>query len=147
MTRRRLRLPELVALLAVTAPVLADQPGSASSTPSVGDSARQLGQSVKRSSAELGQRVANDAHVAGQKLSAGMTQAGQSMHRWWDGVRSPGAHPPAGSPSTNVPQSASLQSTSSFGAPTDLGSPTGLGGPTGSAKSQSSTKATGQSWP
>jgi len=147
MTRRRLRLPELVALLAVTTPVLAGQPdsptstasgaasGTASGTPSVGDSARQLGASVKRSSAELGQHVANGAREAGQKLSAGMQQAGQSLHRWWDGARGSDAHSQAGAPQTSLPQSASLQSNAS------------LGSPTASAKSQGSNSATGQSWP
>ena len=81
MTRRRLRLPELIALLAAAAPVVATQPDPAASTPSVADSARQLGASVKHSSAELSHRMATGAREAGEKLSAGMQQAGQSMHR------------------------------------------------------------------
>ena len=150
MTRRRLRLPELMALVTVTAPVLAAQPDSATSTPSVGDSARQLGASIKRSSAELGQHVANSAHEAGQKLGADMQQAGQSMHRWWDGVRSSGAHSQASSPPNTSPQGATLQSTalhSSSQKSSSLQSDSSLDAPIRSAKSQGSIAATGQSWP
>jgi hypothetical protein len=159
MTRRRLRLPELIALLAVTTPVLAGQPdsplspasGTAPGTASVGDSARQLGVSVKRSSAELGQHVANGAREAGQKLSAGMQQAGQSLHRWWDGgAHGSDAQSPAGAAKNSLPQSASLQASPLQSSSMKSGSSqstSSLGSPTGSAKSQGSSAATGQSWP
>ena len=82
MTRRRLRLPAVIALLAVAAPVLANQPDS------IGSSARQFGTTVKRSSTDFGRRVAHGAREAGHQFNAGMHQVGHSVHRWWDGVRS-----------------------------------------------------------
>ena len=150
MTRRRLRLPELIALLAVAAPVVAAQPDPAAGTPSVADSARQLGASVKHSSAELSQRVATGAREAGEKLSAGMQQAGQSMHRWWDGVRGNGSHSQGHGPPNSVAQGATLQNTSLKSSSSHGGSlqtTSSLMGSTHSAKSQGTIAATGQSWP
>ncbi len=91
MTRRRLRLPAAIALLAVAAPVLAAQAGSApGSSPAAGirDSARQFGATLKQGSTEFGRRVAHGAREAGQQLHSDMHQVGQSVHHWWDGVRS-----------------------------------------------------------
>jgi hypothetical protein len=85
MTRRRLRLPAIIALLAVAAPVLASQPDSIRSSP------RQFGASVKRSSTDFGQRVAHATRDAGHRFNADMHQVGHSLHRWWDGVRSSAA--------------------------------------------------------
>jgi hypothetical protein len=82
MTRRRLRLPAFIALLAVTAPVLASGPDS------IVSSARQFGASVKRSSADFGRRVAHDTRETGHQFHAGLHQVGHSFHRWWDGMRS-----------------------------------------------------------
>ena len=81
MTRRRLRLPAIIALLAVAAPVLADQPDS------IRSSAREFGATVKRSSTDFGRRVAHGARDAGHQFNANMHQVGHSFHRWWDGVR------------------------------------------------------------
>ena len=150
MTRRRLRLPELIALLAVAAPVVATQPDPAASTPSVADSARQLGASVKHSSVELSHRVATGAREAGEKFSAGMQQAGQSMHRWWDGVRDTGSQAQGRAPPNSVAQGATLQSTSLKSTSSDGGSlraTSSLMGTAHSAKSQGTIAATGQSWP
>jgi hypothetical protein len=85
MTRRRLRLPALIALLAVTAPVLA------SGSDSIAGSARQFGASVRRSSSDFGRRVAHDSRQAGHQFHAGLHQVGHSFHRWWDGMRSTAA--------------------------------------------------------
>jgi hypothetical protein len=85
MTRRRLRLPAIIALLAVAAPVLAG------GTDSIGTSARQFGASVKRSSTDFGRRVAHDTREAGHQLNAGLHQVGHSVQRWWDGMRSSAA--------------------------------------------------------
>ena len=82
MTRRRLRLPAIIALLAVAAPVLASGPDS------IAGSARQFGASVKRNSSDFGRRVAHDSREARHQLNAGLHQVGHSFHRWWDGVRS-----------------------------------------------------------
>jgi hypothetical protein len=82
MTRRRLRLPAIIALLAAAAPVLASQPDS------IRSSAREFGATVKRSSTDFGRRVAHGAREAGHQVNADMHQVGHSVHRWWDGVRS-----------------------------------------------------------
>jgi hypothetical protein len=91
MTRRRLRLPAAIALLAVAAPVLATEPDSAqpgSKAATIASNARQFGEAVKHSSTEFGQRFAQGARETGQHFKAGMHQVGHSVHRWWDGVRS-----------------------------------------------------------
>jgi hypothetical protein len=91
MSRRRLRLPAIIALLAVAAPVLATQPDSDSSgttTASIRSHARQFGATVKQGSTEFGRRVAHGAREAGQQFNADMHQFGHHVHYWWDGVRS-----------------------------------------------------------
>jgi len=91
MTRRRLRLPATIALFAVVAPVLAAQPDSASGSSAVAairSNARQFGATVKQSSTEFGRRVAHGAREAGYQFHTDMHQVGQSIHHWWDGVRS-----------------------------------------------------------
>lgn len=91
MTRRRLRLPAAIAVLAVAAPVLAAQPDSApgeSPAAEIRSSAHQFGVAVKKGSTEFGRRVAHDAREAGQQFHSDMHQVGKSIHHWWDGVRS-----------------------------------------------------------
>jgi len=91
MSRRRLRLPAAIALLAVAAPVLAAQPDSAparSTIATMRSSARHFGEAVKQGSTQFGRRVAHDARQAGHQFDADMHQLGHSFHRWWDGVRS-----------------------------------------------------------
>jgi hypothetical protein len=91
MTRRRLRLPAAIALLAVAAPALATQPdyGAAHSRlATIRGTARHLGAAVKQSSADFGRRVARGARQTGQQFNADMHQAGRSLHHWWDGARS-----------------------------------------------------------
>jgi hypothetical protein len=91
MTRRRLRLPAVIALLAVAAPILATQPDSApprSAVASIRSDARHIGATVKHSSSEFGRRFAHGAREAGHQFNAGMHQVGHSFHRWWSGVRS-----------------------------------------------------------
>jgi hypothetical protein len=91
MTRRRLRLPAAIALLAVAAPILATQPDSAPRGPTVAtirSNAHEFGMAVKQGSTEFGRRVAHSAREAGQQFHVEMHQVGHSFHRWWDGVRS-----------------------------------------------------------
>jgi hypothetical protein len=91
MTRRRLRLPAAIALLAVAVPVLATQPASASAGSTVAtirDNARHFGHAVRQGSTQFGRRVADGAREAGHKFNADMHQVGHGFHRWWDGMRS-----------------------------------------------------------
>jgi hypothetical protein len=91
MTRRRLRLPEAIALFATALPALANQPEIApadSPFAAMCSSAHQFGDAVKRGSVELGHRVQRGTRDAGQQLHSGMHQMGDGIHRWWDGVRS-----------------------------------------------------------
>jgi hypothetical protein len=90
MSRRRLRLPAAIALLAVAAPVLATQPDSALTRPTVASmrsGARHFGEAVKQSSTQFRRRLAHGARQAGHQFDADMHQLGHSFHRWWDGVR------------------------------------------------------------
>jgi hypothetical protein len=90
MTRRRLRLPAAIALLAVAAPLLASQPDSdtmGSAAAAIRSNARQFGDTVRQGSTQFGRRVAHGAREAGHQFNADMHQAGQSLHRWWGGVR------------------------------------------------------------
>lgn len=91
MTRRRLRLPALIALLAVAAPVLASQTDAASrgtAAATIRDDARHMGATIRHSSSAFGRRVAHGAREAGHQFNAGLHQVGHNVHRWWGGVRS-----------------------------------------------------------
>jgi hypothetical protein len=89
MTRRRLRLPAAIALLAWIAPVLASQPDYGAAHSRVATStARHFGAAVKQGSADFGRRVAQRARQTGQQFNADMHQVRNSFHRWWDGARS-----------------------------------------------------------
>ena len=91
MTRRRLRLPAAIALLAMAAPVLAAQPnyGAAGSrVATIRSSARHFGVAVRQRSADAGRRIAHGARQAAQQFNADMHQVGHSFHHWWDGARS-----------------------------------------------------------
>jgi hypothetical protein len=91
MTRRRLRLPAVIALLAVAAPILASQTDGGLRGPaaaSIRDDARHFGATVRHNSTEFSRRVVHGARDAGQQFNAGMHQVGHSFHRWWDGIRS-----------------------------------------------------------
>jgi len=83
MTRRRLRLPAAIALLAWIAPVLASQHSRVATS-----TARHFGAAVKQGSADFGRRVAQRARQTGQQFNADMHQVRNSFHRWWDGARS-----------------------------------------------------------
>lgn len=83
MTRRRLRLPALIALFAVAAPVLASQTDAAPR-----DDARHMSAMIRHSSSVFGRRVAHGAREAGHQFNAGLHQVGHNVHRWWGGVRS-----------------------------------------------------------
>ncbi|HEY1724733.1 MAG TPA: hypothetical protein VGF89_04880 [Steroidobacteraceae bacterium] len=95
MTRRRLRLPEAIALIATALPALAsptettpaDSPFAA-----MRSSAHEFGSSVKRGSVEIGHRVQQGTRQAGQQLHSGIHQMGNGIHRWWNGVRTGLAH-------------------------------------------------------
>jgi hypothetical protein len=91
MTRRRLRLPEVIALFATALPALASQPEVTpvqSPFAALRSSAHEFGHAVKRGSVEFGHRVQQGTRDAGQQLHSGMHQMGDSIHRWWDGMRS-----------------------------------------------------------
>ncbi|HEY3729777.1 MAG TPA: hypothetical protein VGL28_00805 [Steroidobacteraceae bacterium] len=91
MTRRRLRLPEAIALFATAFPALGSQPEPTpadSPFAAMRSSVHEFGHAVKRGSAEFGHRVQHGTREAGHQLDSGMHQVGDSIHRWWHGVRS-----------------------------------------------------------
>jgi hypothetical protein len=91
MTRRRLRLPAAIALLAIAAPVLATarhDTVTGARIASLHSHARHFGVAVKHSSRHFGRRVAGDARRAGRQLHAHLHRVGHGFHHRSEHARS-----------------------------------------------------------